>query len=113
MRLSPILASHENLLAQVISELMETIHKNDYGFPLGIYRPDLLPLDDYRPNQHAADRLYEEASRLSKKKEPREIRAKLYDDDFDPLALMGDDNAEYGEFTEDDGAEAPRDPQSV
>lgn len=100
MKLSPILAPHEQLLAQVVQELMSSIHKNEYGFPLGIYRPDLLPLEDYQPDQSAADRLYEAAAKLGKPKGPREIRAELYDDGFDPLAMVGDDDAEYGEYIE-------------
>src|SRR5690606_8394367 len=101
MRLSPLLAPNEQLLAQVIQDLVSTIHTNEYGLPLGFYRPDLLPLEDYQPEGKAADKLYEAATTLLEPPKGREIRAELYDDGFDPLALVGQgDEVEYAEYDE-------------
>jgi len=106
MRLSPLLAPNEQLLAQVIQELMSTIHLNEYGLPLGFYRPDLLPLEDYQPEGKAADKLYEAATTLLEPPKGREIRAELYDDGFDPLVLVGQgDEVEYAEYDEPDTAQ--------
>src|SRR5690606_40835214 len=101
MRLSPLLAPNEQLLAQVIQELMSTIHLNEYGLPLGFYRRDLLPLEDYQPEGKAADKIFETATTLHEPPKGRGIRAELYDDGFDPLALVGQgEEGEYAEYDE-------------
>lgn len=102
MRLSPHLAPNEEQLARAIQELMGTIHKNEYGFPLGIYRPDLLPLENYQPEADAADKLYEGALlEHAKPRRQKDIRARLFDEDgFDPLSVMEDGDNAYASWEE-------------
>lgn len=58
MRLVPTVSEHEALLAKAIAGLDRITPKNEYGFPLGVYRPDLLPLHDYEPEEASIDHLY-------------------------------------------------------
>ena len=58
MNLLPEVSEEEVILSTAIQQLLAVSQQNEYGFPLGIYRPDMLPLHDYLPDSQAVDTLF-------------------------------------------------------
>ncbi len=58
MKLVPTISKDEAVLVQALGDLNRIVPRNEYNFPVGIYRPDLLPMDDYIQEESAGDKLY-------------------------------------------------------
>lgn len=46
------MTDHREIQLEAVKHLREEITINDYGLPVGIYRLDLLPFHDYKPQVH-------------------------------------------------------------
>ena len=51
MQLNPTVSEADLLIMQAMAQLQSQTPKNEFGFPIGIYRPDLLPLHDWHPDE--------------------------------------------------------------